>query len=187
MNRISNVLTLICTFSTLLVLGQNSNTRLQSKINDLKKITDMPYSCEDSIDSPGCGQTYFWSIVTEKKDAVPYLINELIDTTYTSATVALFGGQWTAADIAYNALGEIIKGIPTFDLLCVPFDKAGCGYCTYWKHLRANYKNRLEFKKKVSKWYSTNEKNLIWVESKEVLTCDCSFIHPNGGHYELIK
>ena len=105
----------------------------------------------------------------------------------TSAYVPNLGGQYAVADVAYAALEEIIKDIPTFSLLGVKFDKKGCGYCAYWDHLRKNIRNRLKFQANVRKWYNKNKSNLVWVTSNVFLTCDCHGIHPNGGHFELKK
>ena len=147
----------------------------------------MPYICRDTIDNFGCGQTAFWTVVMEKERIIPYLIEKLDDTTRTEAIVPNIGGNWTVSDIAYSALREIIKGIPTFDLLGVPFDKNGCGDCSYWFYLREDMKNRQNFKVKVNNWYLVNKEKLVWVESDRVLTCDCAFRHPNGGHFEIKK
>lgn len=147
----------------------------------------MPYICRDSINDFGCGQTVFWTVVMEKEKIIPYLIEKLDDTTRTEAIVQIIGGNWTVSDIAYSALQEIIKGIPTFELLGVPFDKNGCGDCSYWFYLREDIKNRQNFKIKIKNWYIENKENLIWVESDRVLTCDCTYRHPNGGYFEIKK
>ncbi|MBI9059457.1 MAG: hypothetical protein JEZ01_16965 [Labilibaculum sp.] len=165
------------------------NKSIEQKINDLQFITDMPYICRDTIggeNSIGCGDKLFWDIVIEKENAIPLLIESLIDTTKTSAIVPNLPYNYTIADIAYHALQEIIDDIPTFDLLGVEFDKNGCGYCSYWKHLSI-YENRKTFKEDVKIWYAINKKNLRWIKSDKVLTGDCSFSHPNGGHYKLKK
>lgn len=153
-------------------------------MNNLKYVKDLPYICEDSVyvnNKPGCGDRVFWRVVEEKKAAIPFLIDKLDDTTLTVVPVPLFGGYYTVADVAYTIMQEIIDSIPTFELLGVPFDKEGCGYCAYWDYLREDISHRRHFQHEVRKW----ERRLggRWIESQEVLTCDCSFPHPNGGHY----
>lgn len=158
-------------------------------VDSLKFVTDMPYICHTPLHSElsvGCGDRIFWQTVMQKQDAIPFLIDKLSDTTATEVSVPNFGGQYTVADIAYTALEEIIKDIPTFELLGVKFDEKGCGYCSYWYHLR-KLKNRKKFQKNVRDWYEKNKLNLVWVISKQILTCDCSAAHPNGGHFELKK
>jgi len=156
-------------------------------VDELEGITDMPYICRDTVGTQGCGQKLFWNVVKKKREVIPLLLDKLDDTTTTEATVPNFGGRWTVADVAYNALEEIIKDIPTFDLLGVQFDHHGCGYCSYWQHLRSEIKHRRAFKKKIIQWYLENNDSLVWIKSDLVLTCDCSFRHPNGGHFELKK
>jgi hypothetical protein len=170
--------------SFLQVTGQNA---LTEKADRLKTITDMPYICTDTVNSYGCGQSVFWDAVTEKEAIIPCLLEKLDDTTKTAATVQFYGGKWTVADIAYTALQEIIKGIPTYELLGVPFNETGCGHCVYWIYLRKDINRRKAFKEQVTQWYARNKKELIWVESDQTLTCDCRFSHPNGGYYELRK
>jgi hypothetical protein len=172
---------------TLSSLLPQKDCDLQEKANKLKYITDMPYICEGSINTTGCGQVEFWDMVKEKNAAIPMLLSLIDDTTTTKAIVSNFGGNWTVGDIAYCALEEIIHGIPTFELLGVQFDYDGCGYCSYWSRLRDGYKNRKAFKHNVFKWYRKNKAKLVWIENEEFATCDCNFKHPNGGHYEIRK
>lgn len=163
--------------------GQSDNKKLA---DSLKYVSDMPYTCE-SAGGFGCGDKIFWNVVQRKQSIVPILIDLLADTTSTTATVASFGGQWTVGDIAYTALQEIIKDLPTFDLLGVKFDKEGCGYCAYWNHLRNDINNRKKFQGSLRDWYKKNKGKLVWVKSNDFMTCDCSGEHPNGGHFELSK
>lgn len=163
------------------------NKSIEQKMNDLQSVTDMPYICRDTIggeNSIGCGDKLFWDIVMEKEYAIPLLLESLTDTTKTTAQVPLLPYRYTVADIAFQALQEIIDGIPIFELLDVEFDKNGCGYCSYWQHL-SKYNNREEFKKNIKSWYSNNKNNLIWVNDDKILTGDCSFNHPNQGHFKL--
>lgn len=157
---------------------------LKALTDSLKFVTDVPYMCEDSIFSnykPGCGDRIFWRVVQQKKSIIPFLIDQLDDTTQTVVSVPNFGGFYTVADIAYTAMQEIIADIPTFKLLGVPFDKEGCGYCAYWNYLREDISHRRHFQKEVRQW--EDRLGGRWIESPKVLTCDCNFPHPNGGHY----
>jgi hypothetical protein len=181
MKHTISILTIILTCQSFL-FGQIDSSYVVSRF---KNITDMPYICEGEVNKPGCGQTAFWDVVMKRDSSIPILLSILDDTTQTMASVPNFGGNWTIGDIAYNALEEIIDGIPTFKLLGVKFDKKGCGYCAYWNHLRDDYKNRQAFEARVTRWYYKNKNRLVWVQSNETLTCDCRFNHPNGGHYEL--
>jgi hypothetical protein len=180
-----------------LTFAQMDNQKL---VDSLRFVTEMPYACgmpigliasrspDTLIYNIGCGDHYFWQAVKGKKEIIPFLIDKIDDTTMTEASVSYFGGRYTVADVAYTALQEIIKDVPTFELLKIKFDTNGCGYCSYWNYLREDIKNRKKFKVAVSKWYDENKENLVWVSSKIFLTCDVSgFNHPNGGHLELKK
>ena len=190
--------TLILTIFPLLTFAQTMDNK--KLIDSLRFVTDIPYACEILLDKNapynrdtliyniGCGDRFFWQVVKGKQEIIPLLLDKLDDTTQTEASVPYFGGQYTVADIAYTALQEIIKDIPTFELLKIKFDTNGCGYCSYWNHLRKNIKNRKKFKVAVTDWYDKNKANLVWVTSNQFLTCDISGInHPNGGHYEFKK
>lgn len=175
--------TFLLTLLSIWTFGQPGNRKLA---DSLRFVNNMPYICETG-DGFGCGDKIFWRVVQQKQTVVPVLIDMLADTTTTLATVPNFGGQWTVGDIAYNGLQEIIKGIPTFDLLGIKFDDKGCGYCAYWNYLRKDIRNRKKFQTRVRDWYVKNKANLVWVISSDFMTCDCSGNHPNGGHFELSR
>lgn len=151
------------------------------QLDSLKFIDEMPYICKSGV----CGSKIYWDAVRLGESGIELLIDKLDDSTTTAANVILFGGNYTVADIAYNALSEIIHDIPTFKLLGVSFDKKGCGYCSYWRHLNKKYSNRQKFKKAVKNWYHQHKGNLVWVKSDDFSTCDCHGKHPNGGHFEV--
>ena len=162
--------------------GQQTNENL---VEDVKNITGLPYI--GKYGGVGCGDDIFWKLVEKKLEIVPLLIEKMNDTTKISVFVPNFGGKYTVADAAYLIISEIIKEIPTFELLGVEFDNEECGYCSYWFHLRSNIMNRNKFQKALSKWYGKNMKKLIWIEDNQILTGDCSGEHPNGGHYKVKK
>lgn len=151
------------------------------QVDSLKFAKEMPYICETGL----CGDNLYWNTVRLGNSCIELLIDKLDDTTSTSVNVVLFGGNYTVADIAFKALSEIIHNIPTFELLGVPFDKDGCGYCSYWRHLNKDFTKRQKFKEAVNNWYHKNKNNLVWVKSNDFSTCDCKGNHPNGGHYKL--
>lgn len=159
------------------------------QVDSLRYVEEMPYICptgiKDNKFSTGCGDDLYWNVVMLRDNIIELLIDKLDDTTTTKAFVPYFGGYHTIADLAFVALEEIIHGIPTFELLGVKFDENGCGYCSYWQHLRKSNKNRKKFKQAVKEWYFNNKEELTWVESNFFSSCDCSGEHPNGGHYRL--
>ena len=159
------------------------NADLRLLVDSLVFVTNMPYICDIGFND--CGDKIFWDVVRQKQIVIPLLIEKLSDTTNTLATVNVFGGRWAVGDIAFAALEELIKGVPTFELLGVRFDKSGCGYCAYWDQVRESLDNRTRFQSAFHKWYETNKHKLVWVESDEFRICDCRGKHPNGGHFEL--
>jgi len=184
-------------FILLVIPFLNKAQTYQKLIDSLKYVYDMPYIChhihnlneleEKQKQQIGCGDLLFWKMFQKKESIIPELIDKLTDTTSTTVFVPNIGGYYTVADIAYNAILEIIKGIPTFELLEIKPKENTCIACLYWSHLRDDISNRKKIQKNLRKWYSENKTKLVWVKSPMVLTGECSFPHPNGGHYELIK
>jgi hypothetical protein len=167
-------------------------TEVIEQVDSLKHLEEMPYICHDLIElysgnvlTSGCGDQLYWNVVGLHSNVIELLIDQLDDSTTTVAIVPLFGEYYRVADIAYDALSEIIHDIPTFELLGVPFDEEGCGYCAYWQHLNSDFANRQKFKEAVRNWYVTNKEKLVWIESNHFASCDCSGKHPNGGHFAL--
>lgn len=170
--------------NTLLTCGQQMKAELNDiiiQMDSLQQITEMPYICENGI----CGDKLYWKAVNMGRNTLELLIDKLADTTTTRAPVPLFGINYTVADIAFQVLSETIHEIPVFELLGVPFDVNGCGYCSYWNYLNQDYSNRIKFRDAVKSWYRNNKDNLVWIKSDQFATCDCSGQHPNGGHYIL--
>jgi hypothetical protein len=170
----------------------NAQHDIKLKIDSLQYVNDMPYICQGEPDnktalSIGCGDYLFWNAVKLRERAIPYLISKLDDSMRTKAVVPNFGYFYTTADICYTVLQEIIRDIPTFRLLGIPFDEKGCGFCAYWQYLNKNMKHRKKFKRAVAAWYQKNKPQLVWVRSNLFSSCDCGGQHPNGGHYELKK
>lgn len=146
--------------------------------DSIEYVQEVPYmdNCTDSV---------LWRIVGEDLDIIPYLIDKIHDSQETEVNVLFFGGNYTIGDLAYLAIQGIIRGIPTFDLLCVEFDALGCGYCSYWYHLRKDTANRLRFQEKLRSWYEENKDSLVWVESRLSAIGDC--VSPISGYYEVAK
>jgi len=161
------------------------DSELNLKTDNLKQITTMPYNPELS------GDSLFWVVVKEGMTAVPYLIDKLDDTTMTEASVANFGGNYTVADIAYEAILIIIQGLPTLEFAEDPLNpEPRDGYWGYWNYTRRSYENRVKFKNRVNEWYTKNKGNLIWIEyTRNFRTApDWKFDknrHPLGGYYKL--
>lgn len=182
----------ITLFSALLISwgansAQNKVTNWKECIDRFNEIEQLPHICEsvELIGTWGCGDSIYWGAVAGKEDAIPFLLEKISDSSITRASVPYFGVDYTIGEIAYSALGEIISGIPTFELVPVEFDENGCGGCSFWRYLRESHANRIQFSESVKKWYNDHKEKLIWVKGGRSINCDCWFPHPNGGYFIL--
>lgn len=159
-----------------------SQNSYHSLADSLRYVVNVPYiqNCSDPI---------LWKVVGKGLDIVPDLIDKLDDTTVLKEVyVPFFGGEYAVADVAHIALLEIIRDIPTFELLGVEFDEKGCGYCSYWFHVRSKVKNRKRFKEAVRKWYNYHKNYLEWTEGNGMSnTGDCFKPLTLKGHYRVKK
>jgi hypothetical protein len=153
--------------------------------DSLKYVNPVPHCLAPAHEQPD-SNSIFWRIVKLKETAIQPLIDKIDDSTTTSAMVHHFGGYYTVGDVAFYALSHIIKDIPTFELLGVKFDENGCGYCSYWNHLREDQKNRQKFRVKLQRWYAENKPYLVW--SWHLWKAEeCFYENPNKGYYEVKK
>jgi hypothetical protein len=170
----------------LLLIALSGASQSCATSHSSKQIQAMPYLPALS------GDKLFWELVTERLDIVPALIQELDNATPTGAPVPNFGGIYTVADVAYHALQEIIRDMPTRDFMQVTPEQEGAGgYWYYWNHLRASQENRALFKAKVARWYDQNKLKLVWVPntSKQRVSRNWPFeskTHPARGHYTIV-
>lgn len=164
--------------------GQRNH--FETQLNNLININIMPYYPELS------GDSVFWNITKEKIDIVPYLINRINDTTRTNASAANFGRIYTVGDVCVRAIEEIIKDFPTIKLIetddSLLREKA---YGIYWNYV-SDFKNRLEFQKRVCVWFEENRNNLVWqVDDKLYAVTDeengDAKKRPAGGYYMVKK
>jgi hypothetical protein len=158
---------------------------LSNKVDNLKYVKEMPYIPELS------GDSLFWVVIKEKIAIVPFLIKRLDDTTRTEAFVPNFGANYTVADIAYEAVKEIIHGLPTLNFTEDPDNpEPKDGYWGYWNYIRRSFENREKFKSRVNAWYIANKDNLEWIEdtSSYRSASDWKFEankHPAKGYYRV--
>lgn len=182
--RLAN-LTIICLMFSLGCSGQKQN--FSNKIDSLRTITTMPYYPELS------GDMIFWDLTKEKADIVPSLIDRITDTTETKANVPNFGGVYTIGDICVRAIEEIIKDFPTIKLIETdPKLLKEKAYGIYWGYVRSDFKNRVELKKRVKKWYDKNKNNLIWQQDDRLYSVsddESSEMkrRPAGGYFVIKK
>ncbi len=161
--------------------GQTLN--LKSKVDNLKNVKEMPYIPELS------GDSLFWTVVVERLDIMPYLIQKLDDTTLTNIEVPNFGGHYTVADIANTAIIEIIKNVPILEI--IEENNVSIGFGSYWHYTRKSINNRKKYKQRLAEWYEKNNANLVWIEDNNIYKTSenwkFSNKHPAGGFYRFQK
>ena len=162
-----------------------SQIAYQKEISNLSKVKMMPYVPELS------GDDFFWDAVKCKLDIVPFLIEILDDDRMTKANVNYFGGNYALGDISFYVITEIIRDVPTLELIkeWKNFDESR-SYGNYWSYVRESKGNRATFKKKVKEWYKANKQNLVWIEDNELYLKEDKegaqrFPHPAGGYYRV--
>jgi len=158
----------------------NVDSIVEAKLND---IDSMPYVPEYS------GDSVFWELVIMGKDAIPSLINKIVDTTLTEIIVPNCGGFYRIGDISYIVIMEIIRSIPTFELAQIPKKEVKSrGFCTYWEFIRKGFNNRKLFQINVNDWCLINKDNLLWI--KDTLefrggTHNYPRKNPANGYYKI--
>src|SRR5882672_10878329 len=97
------------------------------QLKNLYKVKSMPYVPELS------GDEFFWDAVKGKIEIVPYLIEMIPNDKKTKAHVPYFGGYYAVGDVAYDVITEIIRDMPTLDIIKHKgqFDE-NSGYGNYW-------------------------------------------------------
>lgn len=158
-----------------------------TKIDSLQTINQMPYYPELS------GDEVFWQLTIGKLEIMPYLIERITDTTKTKANVVHFGGFYTTGDICVAAIEEIIKDFKTIELIeSDPGILKEKAYGIYWEYVRSDFKNRVEFQRRVKLWYAKNKKHLVWQQDDQLyaVSDDENGImkkRPAGGYYIVKK
>ena len=162
------------------------------EINSLSKVQNMPVPFNE------CGDTIIWEVVEKGLDIVPCLITGLCDTTVTIANVPYLGLKYRVGDICNFILEEIIKDLPTLDIIYElndSIDKTQ-GYFAYYSYTRSSYNNMLEYQSKVNEWYLENKENLYFHKDDNFEYCPPIILregeantirlkHPLGGYYKI--
>ena len=111
-------------------------------------------------DSLNCNAKLFWEIVSKGKQAIPYLIERLDDSTLTNQSFHCKDSKLTVGDICYFAIDNIIE-LPEFYVFHIQFDVID-GDCWPFYYYLFDNKSKTEIKKSVQKWYSRNKRKYKW-------------------------
>ena len=122
---------------------------------DIKTMVD---SLQDiKVDTFNCNADLYWRIVAKGKDAIPFLIDKLTDTTQTNIKYHCKKMKLNVGEVAQFALTEIAY-FPAFlvtklqfDLIIV--DETGQGCWSFYDFLFIN-SNKPRYQKSVREWYN---------------------------------
>ena len=135
-------------------------------------------SMEPSGPEMAVSDPVYLKIVSRGLAVVPELAALLDNHTATPQPVPLFGGTWAVGDIAMSALSDIVHDVPWLSFVSEDARKAGlnCGFCVYWKYVRASRQNRTVLASRFRAWYSLHASHLTWKPNPHTRT---------GGAYVL--
>lgn len=119
----------------------------------------------------------FWEVVEGGLPLVPEVLELIPEATITRHLVPLFGGSYAVGDIATAALMKIIN-VPLLELVIRldPEASRECGFCAYWRFVRADPENRVVLRDGLREWFDENASNLVWRPNSYM---------PPGGIWEL--
>jgi hypothetical protein len=162
---------LILTYNSTPVLGQTND--VIHKIDSLQYLKEQPFSCN----------SVYWRVVVRGKDAIPFLINKLDDTTLTKISLTCKKTNVKLGDIYYEALTEIFN-IPLFYVTQQQFDfidQYGCrqGVFTYLDN------NRQKFKSQILSYYNKYKTELKFIRYSKEYKNDCKKKNKIFGYYDI--
>ena len=102
-----------------------------------------------------CSADLYWRIVAKGKEAIPFLIDKLNDTTQTNVSHHCKATKLNVGDISYFALQQIAF-FPAFHITNLQFDVIyGNGCWSFFDYLFDNA-NKSGYQDLVRKWYDKN-------------------------------
>lgn len=170
MTKFISVLILLLLLSKL-TIGQTNSIIL--KIDSLKYLDQQPFTCN----------SVFWRVAATGKDAIPFLIDKLEDTTQTQVSLTCKKTNVKFGDICYEVLTEILN-IPLFYITEHQFDmidQYGCQQGVY------NYidNNRQKFKSQILDYYDKYKLNLKFIYYDKEYKNECKLENNIYGYYDI--
>lgn len=162
---------IILTCCSTLVVGQTND--IEYKIDNLRNLKEQPFDCN----------SVYWKVVATGKDAIPFLIDKLDDTTNTQISLTCKRTNVKFGDICYEALTEIFN-IPLFYVTQMQFDfidQYGCqqGVLTYLDN------NRQKFKAQILAYYDKYKADLKFTRYTKDYKNDCKKKNKIFGYYDV--
>jgi hypothetical protein len=171
--QMKNLVTIliILTCCSTLVVGQTNN--VIQKIDSLRYLKEQPFTCN----------SVYWRVVVTGKEAIPFLIEKLDDTTHTQILLTCKKSNVKFGDICYQALTEILN-IPLFYVTQQQFDfidQYGCqqGVLTYLDN------NRQKFKSQILDYYNKYKTELKFVRYTKGYKDECKKMNKLFGYYDV--
>lgn len=151
--------------------GQQNNIAL--KIDSLQFLKAQPFPCN----------SVYWRIVANGKDAIPFLIDKLDDTTATTTSLTCKKTNVKLGDICYESLTDIFS-IPLFYVTHQQFDffdNYGCleGVLAYLDN------NRQRFKAQIQAYYIKYKTDLKFVRYRKDYKDECKKENKILGYYAV--
>ncbi len=135
--------------------------RIGNQIDSLRYLGVDAFNCNSAI----------WQIIAKRKEAIPYLINLVGDSSLTSVNYhCKKDGKMKVGDVAFYALDEIVS-VPMTYVTGRQFDLFHDG-CQEWVYDYIE-ENRLVFQQQLQKWYQESKENFIWERYEEKYLTEC--------------
>jgi len=170
MTRICTILALTC---CLAMTTEAQSKSIELKIDSLKKFNGDIFDCN----------SIYWRVVALGKEAIPFLITAISDTSRTNTKLPCKKKNVRTGDICYAALTEIFN-IPLFYVTNIQFDvidEHGCdlGVFDYLD------RERLKFKGQIEGYYNKYKHNLKLRKYVGLTKSDCKQKNKLPGYYDV--
>ncbi|PQJ08757.1 hypothetical protein CJD36_022610 [Flavipsychrobacter stenotrophus] len=152
-------------------LGQNSIKDQVDSIRYLKG--DAAFDCNSVI----------WRIIAKKKEAVPFLIGLIADSTPIPVRYKCKRTNMKVGDMAFYVLDHIIS-VPEYTVTGEQFDLIidGCDVGMY-EYIDGN---RLLFQQLVQEWHMQYKNKLVWQKGARLKSTGCAAIDKITGCYIMV-
>jgi len=170
MRKTTAIFIVLLVFSQLIV-GQSNE--IKTKIDSLQYLKQEPFSCN----------SVYWRVVAIGKNAIPFLIDKLDDTTKTQISLTCKRTNVKFGDICFEALTEIIN-IPLFYVTNRQFDfidQYGCQHGVF-KYLD---NNRQQFKSQILDYYNKYKEELKFLKYDKEYKNECKRKNKIFGYYNI--
>lgn len=125
-----------------------------------------------------------WTIFKYRKDAIPFLISKISDTTITPTWYECKETNMRVGDWAYFILEKLVS-LPTYSILgkqfCVYRGPCHMGVYQYLEE------NRQLFQLQHRRWYEKDKNELYWVKLEPKYVTGCRLWHNVNGYYYIGK